>query len=211
MGSANVGSGKSGTYLADFSSADDLWRKLADSTPAPQPALPRLSKKASRPPQFGGESTSATFAKIDKVRVKSEGFVTEGGPRPSLSGSLLAMPQDPWKTGERRLWYVAGTLMTLAIAVLTVFAFVTFGGLHPVVAANAPSSPIPGIPELTAPSATAPTAPSPPEAAAAPAATAIANSFRPPLPARVRSAEAKPQPTMARKHGKHKTKKLARN
>jgi len=198
MGSTNVGNGKSGSYLVDLSSADDMWRQLADSTPAPQ-TLQRLSKAAARPPGFGGERTNGTFAKIKRVRQASAGFVSEGGPRLPQSGATPILEHaapDPWKSGERRLWFAAGTLMSLAIAVLTVFAIVNFGGHGEPPVAGAPSSPIPGAPEFTAPTTSA----------------AQPNTFRPPLPARVRAASEPKQTHEARKHTKKsKAKKLARN
>lgn len=199
MAAANVG--KSGSYLVDLSSADDLWRKIAEAMPQP-PALQRIGRRASRPPQFAAqESTTGGVEKIRAVQSKSAGFVSNGwdkmsGRVPSVETPAMA---DPWSRGERRLWIAAGSLMGLAVAVLTVFALVTFGSVSVPVAA--PASPIPGVPELAA--------------TPLPASTSTpahdANTFRPPLPALVRS-ESPHAPTVARKHGKHhKTKRAALN
>src|SRR5262249_50949084 len=106
MATANVGN-KSGSFLVDLSSADDMWRQLADAppSPAPQQTLQRLSRAAARPPAFGGERTNGTFAKINRVRKASAGFVSEGGPRPLSNSGLTPIleraPADPWRNGER--------------------------------------------------------------------------------------------------------------
>jgi hypothetical protein len=188
-----------GKFLVDLSSADDLWKKLADSTPAP--AMPKLSRSASRPPAFPTlESTTAGYERIARVRETSAGFVEQTAPRTRR----IALPPprrsgDPWHRTEQRLWYVAGALMGLAVAVLTVLALVTFSG-NPTAVASVPTSPIPGLPELTVPVA----APAP--------SSATASAWRPPLPARVRAAEPAIKPVVvAKKHPKHhKAKDLAR-
>jgi hypothetical protein len=205
MATLNVG--KSGTFLVDMSSADDVWRKLADPSPQAPATLQRVSKRASKPPMFNAEPTS-TFSGQEKIRAvqnKSSGFVQSGWEK--MRPPSVEEPADPWSHSERRLWFVAGTLMAGAVAVLTVFAVITFGGVHltnpPASAASTPSSPIPGVPELTI-------LPAP----AAPVATPVhdANTFRPPLPARVRS-ETIHATTVARKHVKHHKsgKRIARN
>jgi hypothetical protein len=209
MASANMG--KSGSYLVDLSSADDLWRKLADTTPVPNAAaqaqsqLQRVSRRAARPPQFAGMETTAggTFQKIRAVQTKSAGFVENAWDKVATNKTgSVEMPADPWSSSERRLWFVAGGLMALAVAVLTLFAMVTFTPGHTLMASASPSPAlvVPGVME--------------PVPTAAPA-THDANTFRPPLPARVRvEAPAKASSTVARnkhttKH--HKGKRSARN
>jgi hypothetical protein len=210
MASANAGMGKSGSYLVDLSSADDLWRKLADTTPVPNAAaqanaqLQRVSRRSARPPQFAGmeTTTGGTVQKIRAVQTKSAGFVENAWDKVATNKTgSVEMPADPWSSSERRLWYVAGGLMALAVAVLTLFAMVTFTPGHTAMAATSPALVVPGVMEPSAP----------------PAATAThdANTFRPPLPARVRvEAPAKASSTVARnkhttKH--HKAKRSARN
>jgi hypothetical protein len=210
MASANTGMGKSGSYLVDLSSADDLWRKLADTTPVPTAAvqanaqLQRVSRRSARPPQFAGMETTAggTFQKIKAVQTKSAGFVENAWDKvASNKTGSVEMPADPWSSSERRLWFVAGGLMALAVAVLTLFAMVTFTPGHSLLAsaATSPALVVPGVME--------------PAPVAAPA-THDANTFRPPLPARVRVEAPKASSTVARnKHTtkQHKGKRSARN
>jgi hypothetical protein len=168
-----------------------------------QPALQRISRRASRTPQFAhAETTTGGVERIRAVQSKSAGFVESGWDKMGNRTGSVELPPDPWSRGERRLWFVAGSLMALAVAVLTAFALVTFGGVH--MTTSALAAPASGAPEPTAPSM----------AAAAPAHDG--NTFRPMLPARVRAEAPKTtvaKSAVARKHVKqhHKGKRAARD
>jgi hypothetical protein len=211
---SNPGRVGSGTFLVDLMATDDAWRQLAETGVGARErssGLPPLTNRDARPPSFPAvDTTTDGYEKVARVRQKSAGFVHEvprlGTREPSQTADLY----DPWQTSERRLWMIAGSLMGLAIGVLTLFAMLNLGDRTigaTQLATTTPVAPIPGAPEFTAP----------PPKAATPTATATqaapsGNAFRPPLPARVRSAEPKPQAPMAHKHQKrHKGKKLARN
>ncbi len=186
MGQANAVMGKSGSYLVDFSSADDMWRKLADTPAAPMPRI------KSPPPSFTNIESGVNMGAVARARTKSAGFVVSESPRMTpakgtrVSSASLSTP-DPWSTSERRLWLAAGGLMGLAILVLSLFAVVSVGHHATTAAEPAPLA-------IATPIQVAP-------------AVSTAPAWRPSLPARIRVAEAKPAVTVGRKHKSHKSQK----
>jgi hypothetical protein len=182
--SGSVGIGKSGSYLVDLSSADDVWRKLADTPPMPPPSsmpqpslssvtLQSLSRASARPPQFNPmeTGTGVTMAALQRGGQKALGFVVQQPPpRNSSTISSQHLKVDPpADRTERRLWLVAGSLVGLAACVLGVLGGLTFGlfSFHQT-AAVAAAPVAASAPALVAPSGSPSRAASPDTALAAP-------------------------------------------
>ena len=170
--SGQVAVAKSGSYLVDLSSADDVWRKLADTPPIPSGSsmpqsshssvtLQSLSKASARAPQFSPmeTGTGVTMAALQRGGQKALGFVVQQPPpRNSSTTSQPHLKVDPpADRTERRLWLVAGSLVGLAACVLGVLGGLTFGlfSFHPnaaVAAAPVAAAAAPVIAPSTAPS-----------------------------------------------------------
>lgn len=176
---AQVGAGATGwgatPNAPNGSNVEDGWRSLADvlsqpvrRTPPPLPSIPRAPKRSD---WASPVETGVTLAAVAAARAKIPVTEIRGPSRKPTA------PEPAWSTSERRLWWMAGGLMLLAVAVLSTLALLTFGRA-PAVAAIAPaihsatSSPSSALPTAVASAAPAHSVASPSAATPAPASTA---------------------------------------
>jgi hypothetical protein len=153
---AQVGAGATGWGAApktpNAPNIEDGWRSLADVLSQPvgrtPPPLPPVQKAPRRSDWASPVETGVTLAAVAAARAKIPVTEIRG---PSRKPSA---PEPAWSTAERRLWWMAGGLMLLAVGVLSTLALVTFGR-GPAVAAIAPAihsavSPAPSAPTVVA-------------------------------------------------------------
>lgn len=178
---AQVGAGATGwnaiPSAPSGSNVEDGWRSLADvlsqpvrRTPPPLPSIPRAPKRSD---WASPVETGVTLAAVAAARAKIPVTEIRG---PSRKPNA---PEPAWSTSERRLWWMAGGLMLLAVAVLSTLALLTFGRA-PATAAIAPAIHNAAAPASKAlPTVVASAAPTPSASAAAPAPASAAPSIAP--------------------------------